>query len=301
MIGADYSPGRFERMFRAIPEGAILRCVFIALLTMAVAVVGLDYLSMTKERAAAQRMSRTEPLRVARPTPGDQIRPYLPKAIPIGPDRGEPVLPGYDGPVDGEAMAAPMRFIAAGDGQMTAIGRIEPGTADVFRALVEAPGTRIDELVLHSPGGSVEDAIKMARLVREHGIDTRVPADGYCASACPLLFSGGTARSAGTSAWIGLHQVFAVDAPGVTQARDLDVSIADVQAIIAECQELLVDMGVKPEVWIKAMKTPPEALYVLTTDELKDYVLVTPEKFGPPMPPDMQQRLSVAAGHSTAG
>ncbi|GGD21003.1 ATP-dependent Clp protease proteolytic subunit [Aureimonas glaciei] len=301
MIGADYSPGRFERMFRAIPEGAILRCVFVALLTMAVAVVGLDYWSMTQERATAQRMSRTEPLRVARPTPGDQIRPYLPKAIPMGPDRGEPVLPGYDGPVDGEAMAAPMRFVRAGDGQVTAIGRIEPGTAELFQALIDTPDQTIGELVLHSPGGSVEDAIKMARLVREHGIDTRVPADGYCASACPLLFAGGAERSAGTSAWIGLHQVFAVDAPGVARARDLDVSIADVQAIIAECQELLVDMGVKPEIWIKAMKTPPDALYVLTTDELKDYALVTPERFGPPMPRDMQQRLSVSASRITAG
>jgi hypothetical protein len=60
-------------------------------------------------------------------------------------------------------------------------------------------------------------------------------------------------------------------------------------------------MGVKSEVWIKAMKTPPEALYVLTTDELADYALVTPERFGPPMPRDMQQRLSVSASRVTAG
>ncbi|BDA85629.1 hypothetical protein Sa4125_31710 [Aureimonas sp. SA4125] len=301
MIGAEYSPGRFDRMFRSIPEGAVLRCVFVALLTMAVAVVGLDYLSMSKERATAERMSRTEPLRVAPPTPGDQIRPYLPKAIPVGPDRGEPKLPGYDGPVDGEAMAAPMRFVAAGDGRMTAIGRIEAGTAGEFQALLDTPGTTVRELVLHSPGGSVVDAIKMARLVREKGIDTEVPPDGYCASACPLLFAGGVERVAGASAWIGLHQVFAVDTPGVPQPRDLDVSIADIQAIIAECQELLVEMGVKPEVWIKAMKTPPEALYVLTPEDLRTYAMVTPEPFGPPMPPSMLQSLSTVAARSTAG
>jgi len=277
-------PGRLARLFEAIPEGTVLRGVFVCLLGMAVGVVGLDYYEMTQAAADTARTARTEPLPLARPKPGDQIRPYLPKTIPVGPDRGEPKLPGYDGPVDGEAMSRPMRFVEAGNGELTAIGRIDAGTAETFRALLEKPGSAVRTLVLHSPGGSVSDAIVMARLVRERKIDTSVPADGYCASACPLLFAGGVQRLAGEGAWVGVHQVYAVEVAGATRPRDLDGSIADIQATIAECQQLLLDMGVKPEVWIKAMKTPPEALYVLTPEELRDFAVVTPERFGPPMP-----------------
>lgn len=284
MDGDDYRPGRFERLFSAVPEGTVLRGVFLCLLAMAVCIIGLDYQEMSQAAADTARTARTEPMPLDLPTPGDQIRPYLPRTIPVGPDRGEPRLPGYDGPVDGTAMAQPMRFVQAPDGEVTAIGRIDPGTAGLLKVLLEQPGKRVRTLVLHSPGGSVVDAIEMARLLRARKIDTRVPADGYCASACPLMFSGGVQRLAGADAWVGVHQVFAVETPGATRPRDIDGSIADIQATIAECQQLLVDMGVKPEVWIKAMKTPADALYVLTPDELRDFAVVTPERFGPPMP-----------------
>ena len=284
MTDEDFPPSRFELLFRRIPEGTVLRGVFLALLGMAIGIVGLDYYQMTQAAADTARTARTEPLPLPRPTPGDQIRPYLPRTIPVGPDRGRPVLPGYDGPVDGEAMSQPMRFIEAGDGEVTAIGRIDPGTADLLAALLAQPDEGVKTLVLHSPGGSVSDAIAMARLLREKKIDTRVPADGYCASACPLLMAGGVQRLAGESAWIGVHQVYAVPMSETAQPRDVDASIADIQRTIAECQQLLVDMGVKPEVWIKAMTTPPDELYVLTPSELEDFAVVTPERFGPPMP-----------------
>ncbi|KQT52799.1 MULTISPECIES: hypothetical protein [unclassified Aureimonas] len=284
MIESDASPGRFERLWRRVPDGTVLRATFYTLLAMAIGVVALDYRDMALASADTARSSRTEPVPLERPVPGDQIRPYLPKTIPVGPDRGEPRLPGYDGPVDGEAMAAPMRFVEAGGGILTAIGRIDRGSVEALRTALDRSERPIAALVIHSPGGSVSDAVAMARLVRERGLDTRVPADGYCASACPLLFSGGRERRAGAGAWIGVHQVYATDAPGPAPMRDRDRSISEIQATTAECQELLLDMGVDPAVWIKAMRTAPEDLYVLTEAELKELKVVTPERFGPPMP-----------------
>ncbi|MEF2073850.1 ATP-dependent Clp protease proteolytic subunit [Consotaella aegiceratis] len=275
MIGSEIAPGRPERLFQALPEGLILRGVFYTLLGLAVAIVALDYRDMARAQADQERIARTEPLPLDRPQPGDQIRPYLPKTIPVGPDRGEPSLPGYDGPVDGTAMAEPMQFILAEDGAATLIGRIDVGTAEAFRAFLDDHQDDVASLHIHSPGGSVVDAIAMARLVREKGLDTVVPDDGYCASACPLLFAGGVARSAGTDSWIGVHQVYALSPSGAEPAPDVGRSISEVQGTIAECQQLLLDMGVKPDLWIKAMLTPPEALYVLTEDELHDYGLVT--------------------------
>jgi hypothetical protein len=288
MIDNEVPPGRFERLMRAIPDGTLLRVVFSGLVAMAAGVLALDYHDLSLVAGANERLSRTEPMPLPRPVPGDQVRPYLPRAMPVGPDRGEPVLPGFDGPADGSALAEPMRFVEAGGGVLTALGRIEAGSADALERALDKPGAAIETLLIHSPGGSVEDAIAMSRLVRERGLDTRVPADGYCASACPLLFSGGRQRLAGEGAWIGVHQVYAVDMPGAAPAIDRDGSISRVQATSAECQELLVEMGVDPAVWIKAMKTAPKDLYVLTEAELKEFDVVTPERFGPPMPAAMK-------------
>ncbi len=82
-----------------------------------------------------------------------------------------------------------------------------------------------------------------------------------------------------------MHQVYAVDLPGAAPARDRDRSISQIQATSAECQDLLIEMGVDPALWIRAMKTAPEDLYVLTEAELDALDVVTPERSGPPMPP----------------
>ncbi|KAB0680796.1 hypothetical protein [Aureimonas leprariae] len=285
MVGDEYSPGAVERLFRRIPDGAILRAVFFVLLALAVGVIGQDYRTMALADADRARTERTEPLPLAPPKPGDQIRPFLPRTIPVAPDRGEPRLPGYDAPAATAAMSQPMQFRMAADRAATAVGRIDVGTAEAFGAFLDGEGRGVKSLILHSPGGSVEDAMAMARLARERKLEMLVPADGYCASACPLFFAGGRYRAAGDHAWIGLHQVYAVDVPGVPRMRDLDRSISDIQATVARCQQLLQEMGVKPDIWIKAMQTPPNDLYVLTPDELSISNYVTKPVQGPPMPP----------------
>ncbi|GGD92584.1 hypothetical protein GCM10011390_09140 [Aureimonas endophytica] len=295
MVGDDYAPGRLERLFRSIPDGAVLRGIFFALLVLAIGTAALDYQALAAADAERERLERTEPMPLAPPSPGDQVRPFLPRTIPVGPDRGEPRLPGYDGPVPGEAMARPMTFRTAPGALATAVGRIDPGTADALRAFLDGVGAGARTLVLHSPGGAVEDAMAMARLLRERRLDTEVPADGYCASACPLVLAGGVHRSAGAGAWIGLHQVYAAEgAAGFRRLADLDRSISDIQSTVARCQELLAEMGIAPEVWIKAMRTPPEALYVLTPQELAEANFTTKPVQGPPMPDSLARAFGLS-------
>ncbi|MCK5932512.1 MAG: hypothetical protein KAG89_10130 [Fulvimarina manganoxydans] len=312
MIGEEASPGFLERTVLAIPEGSVLRTIFVALLVLSGWLVYLDWQDFAAREVDTARTERSEPMPMRRPEPGDQLRPYLPKTIPVAPDRGEPVLPGYDGPVDSEAMTTPMAFYPAGDGVVSAVGRIEIGTAKAFRRFLAGEGAGasaeptprdVKRLVLHSPGGSVEDALAMAADIRANGISTEVPADGYCASACPLVLAGGVTRAAGEAAWIGLHQVYAVDIPGLPQARDFDRSLSDIQGTIARCQQLLVTMGIDPAIWIKAMETPPEDLYVLTEEELVASRFVRPfpddERFiGPRRPGDF--RLATASQNAEA-
>ncbi len=75
---------------------------------------------------------------------------------------------------------------------------------------------------------------------------------------------------AGESAWVGVHQVYAVPGGDRGQVRDLDRSVAQIQATIAECQSLLV-------AWtsIAALDPrhadPADELYVLTPAELREF------------------------------
>ena len=268
------SPGWLERRLLSLPDGALLRIVFGAVLAMGASMLAQDVLNVVGHAGDRDRLTRTEPLRLPRPQPGDQIRPYLPRAVPVGPDRGEPRLPGYEGAPPADAMARAMAFRLGEDGAASAVGRIDAGTAESFRRFLDGEGADVSRIVLHSPGGSVRDAITMARIIRERSLETEVPADGYCASACPLVLTGGARRTAGEAAWVGVHQVYAVPGAERQGPRDFDRSVAQIQATIADCQSLLVEMGVDPRLWIHAMQTPADELYVLTPDELREFKLV---------------------------
>jgi hypothetical protein len=47
------------------------------------------------------------------------------------------------------------------------------------------------------------------------------------------------------------------------------------QNISARCQRYLADMGVSLQVWVHAMETPHDRLFVFRPDELKSLNLVT--------------------------
>jgi hypothetical protein len=127
-------------------------------------------------------------------------------------------------------------------------------------------------VVLNSPGGSVTDALAMGRLIREKKFSTEVEAGKYCASSCPLLFAGGVERRAGDKAVIGVHQIAAIASATSGPPRDeMDVA----QRISARCQRYLGDMGINLQVWVHAMETPHDKLFVFKPDELKSLNIVT--------------------------
>src|SRR3954452_6892588 len=79
-----------------------------------------------------------------------------------------------------------MSFDLRADGRLMATGTIRPGTAKVFAAELEKRGNYVKTVLLHSPGGSVSDAIEMGRLIRQQQFATEVESGRYCASSCPL-------------------------------------------------------------------------------------------------------------------
>ncbi|MEM1040043.1 MAG: hypothetical protein AAGI12_11310 [Pseudomonadota bacterium] len=255
---------------RTVADGRFLKLVFLAMLGLSVVILVQDYQTLVANAPQGLPGNRTgQPAPLTLPSPGDQTRPYFPRTMPLGPSRKKPDLPGWLDPLDGATMAAPMRFVLGPEGRASAVGTIDPGTADRLKTFMETHGEAIAEITLHSPGGSVSDALAMGRAIRAAGIRTAVAAHGYCASACPLILASGLYRTVGDEAFVGVHQVYALPQAVGT----LQTGMRDAQFITALCQQLLVDMGVDLQVWLKASQTPPAQLYVFTPDELTRFRL----------------------------
>lgn len=203
--------------------------------------------------------------------PGDQTRRYDPSAVPTrGPQDGGRQKP-FQLPVEMGALA--FRFIDNPDlGRiMIAEGAILPGDADKFEAALEASAPRPDFLALHSPGGSVRDALRIGEVVRTQGIKTMMTADATCASACPLILFSGVERIVSRDAWVGMHQSYMSDVSMVTTRQ----AVAEIQFLQGDVLEHTKVMGVDPAVHIHAFQTPPESIYYLVEEELMEYAVAT--------------------------
>ena len=162
---------------------------------------------------------------------------------------------------------------------LMATGTITPETSQDFAAESERHGEYIKTVVLNSPGGSVSDALAMGRLIRAKRFATEVEPGKSCVSSCPLVFAGGVERRAGEKATIGVHQVAAMHSAANVPPRD-EMSVG--QTISARCQRYLGDMGVSLQVWVHAMETPHDSLFVFKPDELKSLNIVTSAAVSPP-------------------
>ena len=168
-------------------------------------------------------------------------------------------------------MAKPMTFELVGGGKLMATGTITPGISEAFAAEIAKRGDYIKTVVLNSPGGSVTDALAMGRLIRDRNFATEIEPGKYCASSCPLVFAGGVERRVGDKAILGVHQVAAVGQAGALPRDEMNVA----QNISARCQRYLGDMGINLQVWVHAMETPHDKLFVFKPDELKSLNLAT--------------------------
>ena len=264
---------RSAQRFAWFTEAFILRSVFRLLLVATAAFLLLDLRVIYEEANAPLpgKVDEAGPVVMEPPRRQDQVRPYLPMTTPQRRAGGKPRLPGFTKPVPHKQIGARMRFVRGAKGSASAVGRIEPGTAADFDAFIQANAGEIKTLYLHSPGGSVRDALMMSNLIRDNAIATVVTNNAYCASSCPIVLAGGRERHVGRRAWVGVHRVYAAaSSPG-----KLADGLAHGQAISADVQEHMVKMGVDPRAWIHAMKTPSASLYVFTHKQLTDYKLAT--------------------------
>jgi hypothetical protein len=257
---------RFHAWLSDHPDDAILRWIFRSIVAVTIAALAADLATSNGWIGAPD--PAVGPMETRQLSPGlDLPVPSILAPLLPGGDKRLMPLPQPDG-----AMAKPMTFELVGGGRLMATGTITPGLSEAFAAEVAKRGDYIKTVVLNSPGGSVTDALAMGRLIRERKFATEVEAGKYCASSCPLMFAGGVERRAGDKAAIGVHQVAAISSANNAAPRDeMDVA----QRISARCQRYLGDMGINLQVWVHAMETPHDKLFIFKPDELRSLNIVT--------------------------
>ncbi len=250
---------------RLPPLRRVLGALLVLQLVLGALLVASDVAGLDPFADAPQvRPVVTDPFR-----PGDQVRPFRPGAVPQRPDAPAPGPMAPAGP--GDRLGFELVEHPTLGTTLHLRGPIAPGDRHRFATELEDATVRVATLALHSPGGSVADAIAIGELVRERGLRTVVAAEAACVSACPWILAGGTERLVSRRAWVGVHQMYFVEGVTLTPAA----AVADVQSAQSEAIAVLVRMGVDARIGIPAMATPPERMYFLVEEELIDYALAT--------------------------
>nr|WP_167394928.1 hypothetical protein [Pseudomonas furukawaii] len=141
--------------------------------------------------------------------------------------------------------------IAPGDYESLMQGlRANPGKFDRKMALLD------------SIGGSVAEAIRMGRLLRETGFEVMVPSDGLCQGSCVYLLAAGLKKT--VKGYVGLHRPYF---PEGDSARAAEASGRYSPA--AYLKEMNIPLSL-----LDAMHSAePTRMRVLTRDELDRYRL----------------------------
>lgn len=143
---------------------------------------------------------------------------------------------------------------------------IAPGDYEaLMRGIRDNPGKFARKLVLlDSIGGSVTEAIRMGRLLRETGFDTMVPTDGVCQGSCVYLLAAGRNRS--VRGYVGLHRPYFPNG---------DSALAESSAAGTRYSPAayLREMNVPTSLLDEMNGIEPTRMRVLTRDELARYGL----------------------------
>ncbi len=113
--------------------------------------------------------------------------------------------------------------------------------------------------VLNSPGGALQTAMRMGRMVELDRLPVVVPPGGMCASACFLILAASRTKYVSQTAHVGVHSA-AESQPG----HETEGS----KAVTTDFARILAQLGVPSSIVGHLVETPPGKIYWLTPDEL---------------------------------
>ncbi|QFU08675.1 hypothetical protein PARPLA_02683 [Rhodobacteraceae bacterium THAF1] len=248
-------------MSERFSPGTVIKGIFGLQLLIGVALIAGDMSGGISAPGFAPRApSLDQPVR-----PGDQTRRYQTRDVPDVPNRPFPATPDMPSRLTLNAVEFEGRDV------LRLVGAIAPG--DAVR-IADQLSERLDdggEVLLHSPGGSVMDAVDLGRAMRDLGLSTRIATGDVCLSACPYVFVGGAARAVDRDGSLGVHQHYF----GESTVLPAFLAVKDIQRGQGQVMAYLDDMGVDPLMMQHALTTPPESIYIFVEEELDRYRLTT--------------------------
>jgi hypothetical protein len=88
-------------------------------------------------------------------------------------------------------------------------GKVEIGDFEKFEAVAATADNAIVSLA--SPGGLLDEGLRIGARIRERGFSTAVPDGAVCASACGLIWLAGTSRFVEGNGRVGFHAIYVAD------------------------------------------------------------------------------------------
>lgn len=130
------------------------------------------------------------------------------------------------------------------------------------------PRSNYDTVFLNSPGGNVEEALRIGEEFRRNLSSVFIPAGARCFSACTILWAGGVDRFMGRDAKLGFHRLsFARREVDVRRSQEITDSAN--QKVTTFFQR-----GGFPALIIEKMnETPPTDIYIIDSRWLIDHEL----------------------------
>ena len=173
---------------------------------------------------------------------------------------------------------------------LLAEGRIDDNLSPRLQAALES--FQGDEIWLRSPGGNARIGNQAGRIIRENGLQTRIPQGWACFSACNFLFMGGFARFVDPGGQFIVHMFTHTSdreaiRSQVAQGEDNTIGlIGDIEqqsALLAsEDNDFLIRMGLSRRLLTEVMyrtsavadSSNRETRRCLTQAELREYNVV---------------------------
>lgn len=143
----------------------------------------------------------------------------------------------------------------------------------ISRALPSALDAILDRhpqvrtVLLDSPGGEIFGGLSTAELIRRRGLNTMVPFNSDCASACVILLAAGVERRVAPGTKVGVH--------AWRYARPVGADVFEKDAIAL--RSTFVGLGISGDIVDLMVATPHASIRWLTHKEMRDLKLITDE------------------------
>ena len=161
-----------------------------------------------------------------------------------------------------EVVAADLtKFRHATDIVCSLKGKIEPKDLFSFQKMIST----CNQLMIDSPGGDMQSAMRIGRMVRQKELLVVVPVGGECASACVFIYAAGVLRA--NYGPVKIHRPYLIEVSDST----LPKTQKQFDDLGREARRYLKEMNVRESLFEAMLIVSPENSYTLGIEEMEGY------------------------------